>query len=264
MKNLMIFIGFLLMAAKGHAQVNLDQPIPVGPNDHVYRSTSDVNGAYLIPTRLISLDDPRVEEVNGEYRVFFNVGMDPGQYDPINAIVSAMTGEKDTPLTLRMMRGWNGKVSDQSLEVDSKFKPTLKSLGDPGALGEPLPYMFSIKKIGPKLGKDSQNVLKYVFHDKIAHHLGSIVYQFDGSYGDQHVLINTAVAIFALNHDPAPAEGSDPVAKAASLATRNYVMMRDKVLGLDAAPGSPAKISLDSETHCWEKPAVGELCLRPQ
>ncbi len=236
----------LAWAVHASAQVALDKPIPVGPNDTVFRSTADPNGAYLMPTTLIVQDTPRISEINGEYRVFFNVGANPQQVAEITAKVPG----------LRMMRGWNAVIDAMgSTEADPRFHSRLIPLGDAGSLGAPLPYMFSIRKIGPKFGKESKALLDVLFNSPdTAHHLGTLYYEFVANADGKTYYGRSAVGIFA------PAVKLAPPGIAAPNAWHGNVK---PFAATNAGVKEPARVILkDAETSCWDNLKMGQICLR--
>lgn len=246
----MIFLIFnFILSSFLFAQVNLDQPIPVGAHDIVFRSMNDGNSAYLLPTRLIALTTPRVEEINGEYRAHFDVGMDSTQYVDVQNKVQAIMGANNAPLSLRMMHGWNSSLSPAgSMDIPLEYKPRLEALGDAGHLGAPLPYMLAIKKRGPKLGKESQALLKKLFSSDSVYHLGTVDYEFNAMMGGKPYLAQTSVGIFATN------TGALDFKKAA---TRQVVASsRHQAL----AP----IVHMDAENACWNQAQPGTICLRAQ
>lgn len=241
MKILSVFLMLFTFAAK--AQVNLDQPVTVGPSDQVYKSTADVNVAYLIPTTLMVLGEPRLSEIDGEIRADFEVGMNQSTYQGVAAKIVA-------PMQLRMMRGFEAKIDTKgSMDTPSKFEAELTPLGDAGALGETLKYVFSAKKIGPKLGKETYALFKELFGSKTARHLGTVLYEFNAIRGGQPYQARSAVGIFATNVMPA-----DSV-HALSLTSINGLLQ-------EVPEVITPEVVMDKSSPCWDNLKIGQICLR--
>lgn len=239
-----LFIALLLAlgARFASAQVNLDQPVPIGPTDLVFRSAVDATAVYMLPPTLAVLNVPRIAEIDGEYRAFFDVGLHQGQYDDVNAKVAALG------LQLRMMHGWNALVdAGSSTDTPPKFKPRLQALGDAGSLGTTLPYMFAVRKIGPKLGKESQALLKQLFGSSTARHLGMITYEFNAVAGGAPYLARTSVGVFATALDMGDAK---------------FEKMSVVQGSADTAPEIKREVIYDAERNCWDKLEIGQICLR--
>ncbi len=235
--KLLILIFAAFTGLQVQAQVNLDQPVSVGPTDMVFRSTADEKAVYLIPISLQVQGSPRVSEIAGEYRATFDVGMDQNRWAEISA--------KVTGFEVRMMRGWNA-VMDPAGSVDTppRFRPRLVPLGDAGNLGTALPYMFAVKKIGPKLGRESQALLQDLFNSSKARHLGTVQFEFIATRSGQPYQAKSAVGIFASGvaaPEPSPNLG---------------------LMSLKSAFVSEPNILQDSETGCWNNLQVGQICLR--
>lgn len=254
MKYYVALSALLFVLSPAFAQVNLDQPLSVTNNDMVYRSTADGQSAYFIPAVLRVLASPRISEINGEYHANFEVGMDQGMYQAISEKVKAFMGSENKPLELRMMRGWNASMDPKgSVDTPPKFKPRLEPLGDPGNLGASLPYMFAVKKIGPKQGKESQALLKDLFTSSApGRHLGTIFYEFNAIKEGKPWQAQSAVGIFALDLGDLTMP---------NLKSLNPVTILSAV-NEDPAAAIKTEILLDSEKSCWNQIEAGQICLK--
>lgn len=244
MKSLIMFLAFYVGAA--HAVINLDQPISVGHSDKVYRSAADAQAAYLFPTTLAVLNTPRLADISGEIRAFFDVGMDPALFQEAEARVKSMN------LSLRTMRGLQANIDIKgSTDTPTHFRSRLEPLGDAGAIGSPLPYMFAVKKIGPKLGKESYKLMKELFHSPSARHLGTIQYEFNAVLGGKPYLGKTSVGVFAVNLAN-PQVGPKGIQIFSNAITSDGAVDQPR----------PIQILLDKNSNCWETVQIGQICLR--
>jgi hypothetical protein len=251
---LIIFLSF----ARVQAQVNLDQPVSVGVSDTVFRSSADGQAAYLIPTTLMVLDNPRISEIGGEYRAHFEVGMNKAEFDAITEVVKATLGSAKQPLELRMMKGWDARIDEKgSTDTPPKFKSRLEPLGDAGSLGSPLTYMFAVKKIGPKQGKESQSLLSDLFSSSKSRHIGSINYEFNAIRGGIPYQAKTSVGIFARDLGVLEFPGAIKITKDSM-----SIMSISKPESIEATEAITPVILLDAEKPCWNNIEIGQICLK--
>jgi hypothetical protein len=229
----------LLLSMCAFGQVNLDQPVSVGAGDFVFRSSADGQAAYLMPRALMVLNEPRIAEVDGEYRAFFQVGMDAEQFASVSQRVQAVVGAANKPLQLRMLHGWNAQLDAKgSQDTPQRFRARLIPLGDAGNFGASTDYVFAVRKIGPKLGKETQALLAELFASNQAKHLGFVRYEFNAVRGGAPYLGQSLISIFA---------HQSPVLKF----PKTMVMT-------DVQP----RILMDAQAKCWDSIQPGEICLR--
>lgn len=238
MKQFLFFLIFLCLGPAALAQLNRDQPVTIGSSDKVYRSSADSTVAYVFPIKLETLNEPYVHDIDGEYRIFFDVGVNQDDIKRVVNEVSAL----NLPLKVRTLRVAN-VVFDKSgpQQIERRFKARLKPLGDAGDLMGPVPYQLTIRKIGPRKGLESKKVIDFVFRGTRAAHLASFDYEFLALVNGIHYPAKTQISIFAVNNG-APA---------------------NKILAnVPTKPEEPLMFEFDGITKCWDKPRVGTVCLK--
>ncbi len=198
MKLIFQIIGFLtfLHGVSVSAQVNLDQPLmkgsSLGAADKIYRSSADPNIGYIFPIALESLTVPEIREVDREYRLRFNVGINPQEVQTSFQQMAAAYGP-EAPGSIQVMRGYNAKLDPAgSTDISRKYRARLIPLSDPGNIGGPTAYVLSIRK-SPRTKK----LLKAMFNGKSAGHLGTLSYDFNAVAGGKQFFSQTAVSIWA-------------------------------------------------------------------
>lgn len=240
-----IALLILLTAIPSYALVNLDEPLSIGPHDMAYKSGADPSAAYLIPVSLVVQGNINTIEIDGEYRSQFQVGYDTDRY---NSFLSQVPG-------LRMIRGVNATLlQDSPIDIPKKFRPKFVALGDPGEFGGSLLYRLSIRKIGPKQGKESQKLLDNVFKGSSARHLGQVAYEFNAILTGQPYLAKTVISIFS------SVKPGDVVMEPMQLKMGLDPML--SLFDLQIQSNITPTISLDRDTGCWNQPRVGEICLK--
>lgn len=247
----MILSTLLILCFNLFAQVNLDQPIPLGPSDRVYKSNIDSNISYLIPSSLLVVGEPRIFEIDGQLRAEFKVDIDQESFNAISAKLSA-------PMSLRILRGWNALIDQKgSMDTPEKFKSKLIPLSDAGAFGESITYVFTAKKIGPKLGKETKSLFKNLFEAQSARHLGTILYEFNAQMGGAPYMARTAVGVFAANDKSGLEHSSKSVPE--GIIKKAKLNKTSLILNYDA---KPTAINFDNINKCWENLKLGEICLK--
>lgn len=217
------------------AQLNKDEPLTIGTSDKIFKSSADPKVAYLIPIKLETLAPPVIDEVDGEYRIFFDVGVNPKDLSLANDSVASMK----MPFKVRVMHVQRAEFDPMGpQQIEKRFKPRLTSLGDTGDLNGPVPYVLSIRKIGRKLGAESKKAIDRVFHGDHAAHLGTFYYEFNAVSGGIHYFAKTGISIFAVDK---------------SVAKITAAVDDDK---------KAVDFKYDRVSHCWDKPEVGVICLK--
>lgn len=225
----------LCLSSVAFGQINKDMPVLLGASDKVYQSTADATVAYMFPTKLETMNEPYITEVDGEYRIFFDVGVNPLDLKELSDLAITLK----LPVKIRLMRV--ERVTFDQLgpqEIAKKFRAKLASLGDAGDLAGPVPYLLTIKKIGPQKGLESQKVIDSVFHSSRATHLGTFAYEFNAASNGVHYFAKSAISIFAINHKV------------------------KKISMIEKEPEPDLSFQYDAISHCWDHPAVAVICLK--
>ncbi len=238
----------VLLSTAGFTQVNLDQPIAIGNADKVFQSSADPASAYIIPNRLMVVTKPYMREVDGEYRIHFDVGLKPGHFEEVQDSMRAIPAYAQ--VNLRVMRAYDVTIDPKgSMDAPQKFKPVLKALGDMGSIGSATPFLFSIRKIGRTYGRESLALIKSLFTSKYASHLSNIMYEFNAVRGGVPYAAKTSAGIFVAGQQ------SPEIIKVASAEISGFMKAA-------YTTDSDLKIIFDAEAKCWEDVNPGEICLK--
>lgn len=239
MKYKILFLIHLL-SSQALAVVQMDKQLPLGPGLVVFASQDIPHLVYSFPAGIHRISEP-VYTVQGKRIIArFDIGVPDRVFQSTDLTVKSLAGAN---MSLRRFVAMDTQFDNSAMELDQKWKPTVRFVGDTKDLYGPITVQVEIDR-GKGLSKKSgEKYLKNIFSKNSDVVLGTLNYTFNASANGNQYQAHSAVMISLLKDTSAGPQ-------ILSLAKPRPQL------------SSEVKILYDEASGCWENPTPGVVCLK--
>ena len=243
-----VFIFVSLFGSLAHAQINLDKPVMIGSGDQIYESGSAPGWYYFFPKELCRTSVPSINQQGTRLFADFWVSLCDVQIDQVKAELVA-NGIKDPKV--RVFRGLSATTSAMSLQdIYSDYDPKIETLGDAGDFSGITPYRLSLYSGSRRRSiRNAEEIMSTLFGSDSVDAFVQIQFYFTSVLAGLPRESTSAVSVYI---GRGPMDGT-PFKEGKFLNFMESAFIHEP---------KNARTEEDRDTHCWQKPTPGMICLK--
>ncbi|MBS1959769.1 MAG: hypothetical protein JST80_09880 [Bdellovibrionales bacterium] len=257
--RILIFFS-LLVSIGAQAQINLDKPVMLGAGDQIYASATDPGWYYFFPQELCrNTEKIDIQQANRLFATF-DVGLCNIQIDKVVELLK-QKGISDPKV--RVFQGLNATTSIMSLrDMYESYDPKIEVLGDPGRFSENVHYRLSLYSGTSRRSiRKASNVMGTLFGEDSIDAYVQVQYKFTSILAGQPRECSSAVAVY-VGRGPMPKVKPRPTSSWPSSNPRPLAEPHLQFIDQTGAIEPGVQVIEDKDTHCWDNPTPGVICLK--